>query len=320
MAAPGFPKAWFAPLEHVAKVLYIEDMNNGDLDEVLPSITGLIFHLWPERIESGRLSKMKELEFVQAMRGGTDDVPFSALGPRVKVCNNVGAYSIEVAEHAMALLLAAAKRIVQFNFSTKVRSKTTFTFSERTQGLKTLKGSTLGILGFGSIGRIVADYATVFGISVCAYVRHRQKGRGVKFYFGRRGLEKMLKTCDEFIFALPFSKSTNRMISKTELSMMKTNAIVVNVGRGEVVDPDALYERMKDYPDFVYATDVWWMESGKEVFAHSLPFVGLDNYIATPHVSGPTAMASGSQPAAAVDNMIRYYLGRTPHNLVQVSN
>lgn len=320
VAAPTFPKDWFAPLDRVAKILYMEDMRESDIDEALPEITGIIFHLWPENINSDRLSKMKGLEIIQAMRGGTEDVPFNSLGPHVKVYNNVGAYSTEVAEHAMALLLAAAKRIVQFNFSSKVRSKTTFTFSERTRGLKTLKGSTLGILGYGSIGRPVAEYAQAFGINVCAYVRHRQKGRSVRFYFGRRGLEQMLRSCDELILALPFTKTTSRMIGRSELEMMKTNAIVVNVGRGEIVDPVVLYEWMKSNPDFVYATDVWWIDGGKEAFAHSLPFVTLENFIATPHVSGPTAMVSGSQPAAAVENMIRFYSGRTPRNRVLSSN
>lgn len=318
IGADDLPRDWFAELSKYGELIFIDDLLQNEIKKILPSIDCLIFHRWPNILDSKKISKMENLKVIQTMIGGVDSIPFKELVSGVKVYNNLGAYAVEVAEHAFALLLAAAKSIVRFDTALKSNSSVDFSSISRSKGIKTLKGATLGVIGYGNIGKVTGNYAKAFGMNVSAYVRRRHRKTNVKFYLGKSGLHEMLKTCDAFILALPLTKSTNGFIGHKELSAMKHDAILVNVGRGELVDASALYDKLIGSPSFTYATDVWWHKSRKESFSPDLPFFTLPNFIGTPHVSGPSATLSGRMPKIAVENLVTYLKGKTPRNAVDV--
>lgn len=316
IAATDIPRDWFVRLSRYCDAIYIQDYSEEELEEVLPSVECLIFLKWPSILDARRLSKMTSLKVIQAIRGGVDDVPFRNLKRGVKVYNNLGAYTAEVAEYAFALLLASAKSIAKFDAMLKSGPTGDDSLSGQIRALKTLKGSRLGIIGYGNIGKAVGDYAEAFGMEVCAFVRRRRRKPTAALYFGRSGLREMLRLCDAFVLALPLSRSSNRLIGKEELSLMKKNAILVNVGRGDVVDEAALYNHLIGNPGFTYATEVWWYKEGVESYTARFPFSSLSNFIGTPHVSGPTAMMSGRMPMMAAENLILYLKNKAPNNLV----
>jgi phosphoglycerate dehydrogenase-like enzyme len=100
------------------------------------------------------------------------------------------------------------------------------------------------------------------------------------------------------------------------LSEMKKDGILVNVARGELVDEKAIYGHLVANPNFRYATDVWWYRENRESLKTDFPFLSLPNFIGTPHVSGPSGLATGQPVKLAVENTIRYLKGLRPRNIV----
>jgi phosphoglycerate dehydrogenase-like enzyme len=109
------------------------------------------------------------------------------------------------------------------------------------------------------------------------------------------------------------------MIGAKELGLMKRDAVLVNVSRGDIVDQRALYEHLAANGSFRYATDVWWYREGRETLETELPFAKLPNFVGTPHTSGPSTLAGGEPQRAAVSNTIRYLRGLRPRNVVNAS-
>jgi phosphoglycerate dehydrogenase-like enzyme len=258
---------------------------------------------------------MSNLGLVQSILAGVNHIPFAQLDKKVVVCSNAGAYSSEVAEYAWALLLSAAKRIVDFHNAVKTVQWTL----RRTLGGKEvtiLEERTLGILGYGGIGSAVAQIGKGFTQKIYAFSRKRVREKGVRSFQGDTGLSTVLAESDAVIVSLPLTELTNKIISAEKLATMKKDAILVNIARGELVDETALYAHLKANPDFRYATDVWWYREGKESLKTTHPFFELPNFIGTPHVSGPSGLATGKPVKFAVENVTRFLRGLKPKNIV----
>ena len=101
---------------------------------------------------------------------------------------------------------------------------------------------------------------------------------------------------------------------------MKKTAILVNVARGELVDEKATYEHLVTNPFFRYATDVWWYREGRESLKTNYPFLSLPNFVGTPHLSGPSGLATGKPVKLAIENVLRFLRGLTPRNIVNRSD
>ena len=131
---------------------------------------------------------------------------------------------------------------------------------------------------------------------------------------------KLLRGSDVVVLAVPLTKATKGMIGRVELAAMRSDATLVNVARGEVVQKEAAYDHLVRNPRFVYATDVWWPDAeGVESFSPDLPFLELGNFIGTPHASGPSAIISGNVGKGVVENLSRYFKGRPLKNVVDRS-
>ncbi len=306
-------------LSKVADVVESWKLDERAILDVLPQIDAAIVLSWPSFLTRENLTGMKRLRFVQTVMVGVNHVPFRDLPERVVVCSNAGAFSLEVGEHAWGLLLAAAKKIVETHISVREGGRAIASFRGEEKDVTVLKGKTMGIAGFGGIGRAVTKYARACGMKVVAFNRSRREEPGVTFLYGRKGLERLLAVSDAVLISLPLTKSTDRLIGAKELSSMKRDAIVVNVARGDIVDQVALYEHLAANPSFRYATDVWWFKEGSETLETERPFARLPNFIGTPHVSGPAGLAGGGPQRVAVENMIRYLRGLKPKNVVDRS-
>jgi phosphoglycerate dehydrogenase-like enzyme len=313
VAAP-FSREDLAGLTGLAEVFWLRELNEMKLDELLPSVDCLFVHFWPKELSGERLERMRNLSFVQSALAGVNHIPFSELSPRVTVSSNAGGYSDEVGEFAWALLLAGAKRIVKWSLSPEYgASKSPLDLGRE---VLVLRNRFLGILGYGGIGSVVARIGRAFGMKVTVLSRKEVSEDGVEWLHGEVGVESLLRSCDAVVIALPLTRSTRNMIRKDRLDLMKKDAVLVNVARAEIVDQQAVYQHLLQNKDFVYATDVWWTKDGKEKYPPELPFLGLENFIGSPHVSGPSAVAGGGPARNSIENLVRYAKGEPVRNAV----
>jgi len=303
-------------LSKYSKVYKLADFTEDRLNEVLPSIDCLLVFSWPSQLTSQRLQEMTSLRFIQSILAGVNHIPFASLNKSVIVSSNAGAYSDEVAEYAWALLLSAAKRIVELHVSLREQKWTLKRTLDEGSEITVLRKKILGILGFGGIGTVVGRIAKGFGVQIYAYSRKKSAAKGVKIFTGPSGLSELLKKSDGVVLALPLTSQTARIMNAKRLSEMKKNGILVNVARGELVDEKAMYEHLVANPNFRYATDVWWYRENRESLKTEYPFLSLPNFIGTPHVSGPSGLATGQPVKLAVENTIRYLKRLRPRNIV----
>ena len=303
-------------LAKYSKVYKLADLGEDELDEISASIECLLVFSWPGQLTSERLQRMTSLRFVQSILAGVNHIPFVSLNKNVVVSSNAGAYSDEVAEYAWALLLSAAKRVVELHVSLREQTWTLRRTLDEGSEITVLKEKILGVLGFGGIGSVVGRIARGFGMEVYAFSRKKSAGKEVKFFTGTSGLSNLLKKSDAVVLALPLTSKTARIINSERLSEMKKDAILVNIARGELVDEEAMYEHLVANPNFRYATDVWWYRESRESLKTDYPFLSLPNFIGTPHVSGPSGLATGRPVQLAVENTIRFLRGLRPRNVV----
>ena len=303
-------------LSKYSKVDKLADLTEDRLDEVLPSIDCLLVFSWPSQLTNERLQKMTSLRFIQSILAGVNHIPFASLNKSVIVSSNAGAYSDEVAEYALALLLSAAKRVVELHVSLRDQKWTLKRTLDEGSEITVLREEVLGILGFGGIGSVVGRIAKGFGMQIYAYSRKKSAAKGVKFFTGPSGLSELLKKSDGVVLALPLTSQTARIMNAERLSEMKKDGILVNVARGELVDEKAMYEHLVANPNFRYATDVWWYRENRESLKTDFPFFSLPNFIGTPHVSGPSGLATGQPVKLAVENTIRYLKRLRARNIV----
>ncbi|WP_338599236.1 glycolate dehydrogenase [Sulfolobus tengchongensis] len=247
-------------------VIQVKDENLTDEDYR----SAEILLTWPSRINKDLISKMPHLKVIQTFSAGVDDLDFSVVPPYVKVFSNAGAYSLSVAEHAWALILASAKGV-----GTKKRT-IVYDVSERI----------LLILGAGGIGSEVARIGkTAFRNYVIGISRSFKKPEWFDEKHSMSMLKEKINEADIIVDTLPLNKQTRNLLSYDLLKNVKRNAIIVNVGRGETVDEEGIYKLLKERPDVRFATDVFWRKNGKEEF-YNTKLWELENFTGTLHTAG----------------------------------
>jgi D-3-phosphoglycerate dehydrogenase / 2-oxoglutarate reductase len=314
----------FVRLAQHAEICWLDELNPEELERLLPSVECIFTFTWPRVLDPEMLSRMSQLRFIQCELAGVNQIPFRHIGAQVIVSSNAGGYSHEVAEYAWGLLLAAAKKIPTYNSALRAADFTRPHASEIGNQVVVLRGKTLGVIGYGGIGRAVGKMGAAFGMNVCAFSRRVIEAGDdgdlvVQSFAGSTGLLDLLKISDACVLAIPLTKLTRGFIGAKELGAMRRDGILVNIARGEIVDEAALYEHLVHNPDFVCATDVWWTEEGRESFSPRFPLLMLGNFIGTPHVSGPSAFVTGSPSEHAIDNLLRFLRGDVPENVVDRS-
>lgn len=313
-------KEEFEPLRRYADIYWLPEMDEAEVARVLPQIDAVYSHGWPKALDAAKVSTMKSLRLYQAGNAGVNGVRFDLLDKRVVVCSNAGSYSDEVGEFVIGLMLATGKSIVKFDRQLRTGAYSHQKLDELGRQVAFFKGKTIGIVGYGGIGRSTAKLAKPFGMKVLAFGRHPVHDRWVEQVEGRSGLVRLLRESDVVVLALPLTKVTRGMIGRKELAAMKPDAILVNVARGDVVQKQAIYDHLVKNPGFAYATDVWWPDKdGVETFSPDLPFLELENFIGTPHASGPSAIITGRVGKGVVENLTRYFTGQPLKNVVDRS-
>lgn len=228
---------------------------------------------------------------------GLDNIDIQAADENgVVVAAALGINAVAVAEHTLGLAISLARSIVDRDKSTRAGEWNRGAGSE-------ISNKTWGLLGFGATGRAVAKLLQGFGCEVLAYDPFVKSAEGVKL----TTLDEVITKSDVISIHLPATKETTGMINRSLLEKMKKSALLVNVGRGEVVNESELEAALTENLIAGAALDVRVSEPPKDDL-----FNGLNNVILTPHVAGITKESQAAINKVLVSE-IEAALTGTPH-------
>lgn len=299
LRAPAFPHRWTdhdaTPPEHTAARL--RDASIAVVNKV--------------RITAGVLDAVHGLKLVAVAATGVNNVELDACRARgVAVCNIRGYAEHTVPEHVFMLLLALRRNLIAWRQSLRAGAwQRAEMFCLFDHPMHDLHGSTLGLIGYGSIGRGVERLAQAFGMRVLI-AEHRG---ATAIRPGRHAFDDVLAQADAISLHTPLTEATRHLIGAAELARMKPGAVLINTARGGVVDEVALIDALTTGRIAGAATDVLAVEPPRA--GNPLLDLDLPNLLVTPHVAWSSREAMQGLGDQLIDNIEAFVRG-TPRNLV----
>ena len=269
----------------------------------------------PARVTAGVIAAAPRLKVIATAGAGFDHIDVAAATRAgVPVVNNAGIGPNPVAEHTVGLMLALARRIVVGDRLLRTRGWASRDGLLATDPGSELEGKTVGIVGFGFIGRRVAAVcAGAFGARILAYDPFLDDGvfaaAGV---VRRRDLRDLLPEVDFLTLHTPLSESTRRVIGAPELALMKPAAYLINCARGGVLDTAALYAALRDGRIAGAGIDVFDPEPPDPAD----PLLTAENVIVTPHIAGLSGETNRRLSLSAAQQVLQVLAGDRPPRLV----
>jgi len=275
-------------------------------------IEGLL-SLLTDKVDGELMDAAPNLKVVSNMAVGYDNIDVPAATSRgIVVGNTPGVLTETTADFTFALLLAAARRVVEADDYTRRGYW-------KTWGPMVLLGhdihhATLGIVGCGRIGMEVAKRAKGFDMQVLYYDHVRrtleeEKKLGLEFV---SSLRELLSRADFVTLHISLTEETRHLISTAEFAAMKPTAILINAARGPIVDQKALYQALKSRQIFAAALDVTEVEP----IPLDDPLLTLDNVIIAPHIASASVVTRTKMAAMAAANLIAGLRGEMPPDCV----
>jgi phosphoglycerate dehydrogenase-like enzyme len=262
------------------------------------------------------------LKLVQVPGAGLDRIDRAAL-PRGAVLANVYGHEIGIAEYVLGAMLALTRDFAELDGALRRGEWRSQWAVERPipPVWPELAGKTLGILGYGRIGREVARRARAFDMTVgCAIRRHpSQSGENDLVLLGGPDMmDEVLRRADYVVIAMPATAETRAAIGGREFALMKPNAYLINVARAEIVDEAQLYNALAQRVIAGAALDVWYRypRGPGPTAPATKPFHELPNVLMTPHVSGWTDGMLEARAKLIAENVARVARGEPPLNQV----
>ncbi len=237
------------------------------------------------------------LSLIQKFGIGVNTIDLEAAGERdIPVCNMPGTNSRAVAELAVGLMIAVLRRVVRFDAAMR-RGQGWASIPELQAGAGEIGGRTVGILGYGAVGRILGPVLAAMGARVIYHdlVAHPEAaGERVE-------LDELLAQADILSLHIPLTPESNGLIDAAALARMKPGAILINAARGELVEQAALVAALSEGRLAGAGLDVF----AEEPIAHDNPLLELENVVLTPHVAWLTGETFGRSLEVAIENCRR---------------
>ena len=279
--------------------------------EKVQDVEGLLA-LLTDKIDAGLMEAAPRLKVISNLAVGYDNIDIPEATRRgIVVGNTPGVLTETTADFAFALLMAAARRVVEADgFTRKGLWKT---WGPMVMLGQDIHHATLGIVGLGRIGVEIAKRAKGFHMEVLYYDPIRrsevEKELGVEYI---SELLTLLSRSDFISLHLPLCPETHHLIGAAEFAAMKSTAILVNTSRGPIVDQKALYQALKSRQIFAAAIDVTEIEP----ISPEDPLLTLDNVIIAPHIASASFTTRTSMATMAAANLIAGLHGQIPPNCV----
>lgn len=264
-------------------------------------------------LDEETLDQLPGLKYVGVLATGYNVVDIAAARKRGIAVTNIPAYStMSVAQMVFALLLAMTNRVEHYSSEVKKgRWSDNPDFCFWDTPLVELAGKRMGIVGFGNIGRAVARIAVAFGMEVSAFTSKPQSElpEGVV----KAELDTLFADSDVVSLHCPLTESTKHMINSRTLSLMKPSGMLINTGRGPLVNESDLYSALKNGVIAAAGADVLTSEPPEQ----DNPLFSLPNFYVTPHIAWATEEARRRLMSVAAGNLRAFLTGNPVNNVVQ---
>lgn len=266
-------------------------------------------------------AEARRLRLIQVPGAGLDRIDRSAVPPEASLAN-VHGHEVGIAEYVIGAMIALGRDFRRVDAGLRAGRWE----SQWAPGVPTppawpeLAGRTLGILGYGGIGRALARRARAFDMRICAIRRSVEQSAedDLALLGGLDILDEVLRRSDHVAITLPLTLETRGLIGEKQLRLMKSTAILVNVSRAQILDEDALYDALAAGRIRGAALDVWYRypSDGDPVLPSQRPFHELPNVLMTPHIAGWTDGMLEARATVMAENIRRVARGEQPENLV----
>jgi phosphoglycerate dehydrogenase-like enzyme len=254
------------------------------------------------------MDRARRLRWIHTTAAGVDGllIPPVAQG-RVILTHSVGIH-VGMPEHIMGLILMFSRRLHR-----AVRSQMARRWDRAGTVGEEVEGKVLGVLGLGAIGRALGGRAAAFGMRVIGTKRTVERIPHVERVLPAEGTDEVLREADYLVILLPLTPATRGLIDARALGLMKRTAVLINVGRGQVVDEDALIDALRQGRIAGAGLDVF----EREPLPADSPLYEMDNVIITPHVAGASHSYYDRAIPIFCENLRRYLDGRSMLNVVE---
>jgi glyoxylate reductase len=281
------------------------------LIEKARGLTGLLC-LLTDKIDANLMDASgPQLKVISQMAVGFDNVDIpAATARRIPVGNTPGVLTDATADFAWALLMSAARRVVEGDKFTRAGKWQTWGPIDFLG--PDVSGATLGIVGFGRIGQAVAKRAQGFDMRIVYYDIHHYPDAEQTYHAEYADLDTVLKEADFLSIHTVLSKETYHYFDDAKLKLMKPSAVLINTSRGPVVDPAALYRALSTGTIAYAALDV----TEPEPIKLDDPLLTLDNIIIAPHIASASFTARNKMATMSAANLIAGLTGERLPNCV----
>jgi D-3-phosphoglycerate dehydrogenase / 2-oxoglutarate reductase len=292
-----------------AKVVYGGARTSAEMDPLVGEADAVIVFRTPVTAE--QIAKMRRCRIIVRQGIGFDLIDVPAATRAGIFVSNVPDYCIdEVADHAMTLLLAVVRNLMDYH---RVMTTKGWGYWNESRTVPPLSGMRLGLVGLGKIGRGVARRAAAFGFDLKGYDPYVHDDVFTALDVGRvRQLEALLESCDAITVHTPLTPETQGMLGEREFARMRPGSYFVNTARGKIVDLNALDAALASGHIAAAGLDVF--EDEPLDAAH--PILKRPNLIATPHVAFYSERSIRRVVTESIEEVLRALRGERPLNLV----
>lgn len=279
-------------------------LNKKQLIKLCNNHDGAIVTAWDKLDKVFFNSLNGKLKILSTIAAGYDNIDIvSAKNQKIKVTNAPNLQNDAVAETTILLILASARRAYEGVSMIKNNrwSKTKIDHTKFMVG-KSVTGKTLGIIGMGRIGRVVASRAKAFQMKILYHNRSRISSKdenGAKYF---KSLDKMLPKCDFVSIHTDANNKSLNIINKKSISCLKKSSILINTSRGHTIDDNALIDALKKKRIFAAGLDVFKNEPNIDP-----RYLKLDNCFTLPHVASGNEESRVATSMIAVDNISNFF-------------
>lgn len=295
-------------LSDVAEIRYADGHTQDALIETARGVDGIIARIHG-RVSAEVMDAAPQLAVIGSHGVGVDNIDVAAATERgIYVVNTPGANTNSVAEHGVGMMIALSKNFVALDQATREgrwEARYDYTGSE-------LRGTTLGLVGFGRIGQRVASICReAFGMQIlyADVVPHAEAAQALQARWV--GLEALLSASDYVSLHVPLTRETRHLIGSEELNRMKPTAYLLNLARGAIVDEEALTEALRAGSIAGAGVDVF----AEEPPSDDHPLLDLEKVLVSPHSAALTHQGL-RRMAMVVEDVMRVWAGERPYHWV----